>query len=422
MVIKRRWKLLVAGLVVIFMFIEKTTAQEYDLKAVDSLLASSLTRSGPTNTPLAGVSFVIFHKGTKIYERSLGSQQPDDVLPLASATKWMTGACLLALVENKILSLDDKISNHLPAFDTDEKRKITIRQCISHTSGLPERDISQFMAANSLQTVAERLALKPLRSVPGTKFAYGGASFDVVGAVAEKVTGKRWANLFTQYIAKPLHLTQTTYNARRGPLLGGGLSSTLGDYAKFLNMIYRKGTLADGTCVLKPESVEAMLQNQSGNLPVLVSPMPGGFNDYGVGCWREKSDSKDRIMRVSSPGAFGTYPWIDFENEYFAVLLTRDRLSNVRPLLTALRDAVVSAIKGTKPKSPSEVKNLKDVQNKIDTSYFITSGSPGTEIARGISSDHGGCWYVTGSFTQELELSEQTRLVSKGQNDIFVLK
>ncbi len=78
---------------------------------------------------------------------------------------------------------------------------------------------------------------------------------------------------------------------------------------------------------------ESQRLGQSGAVPIVRSPIDG-LSDYGIGVWRERVHADTgAALFVSSPGAFGTYPWIDFERDYAAVFMTDDALEDIEPLV-----------------------------------------------------------------------------------------
>lgn len=103
----------------------------YDFSEVTAL-AQQLVDSNH----LDGASLTLIKYGTVIYERYFGAYDANTIVPIASASKWLSVATLMTLVDEGKLDLYDPVSKYLDYF-TGEKGAITIRQLISHTSGLP---------------------------------------------------------------------------------------------------------------------------------------------------------------------------------------------------------------------------------------------------------------------------------------------
>jgi CubicO group peptidase (beta-lactamase class C family) len=88
------------------------------------------------DAPLDGACLLVVKDGKTIYEQCFGKYKPDTLVSIASASKWLSAATIMTLVDAGKLSLDDSVSKYLPKF-TGTKGEITIRQLLSHTSGLP---------------------------------------------------------------------------------------------------------------------------------------------------------------------------------------------------------------------------------------------------------------------------------------------
>src|SRR5450759_1536934 len=120
----------------------------------------------------------------------------------------------MSVVDEGRLSLDDHVIKYIPSFSGD-KSSITIRQLLSHTSGLPaDSGLSSSGCLSdrftTLATCADKIAAGPLIAAPGTEFNYGGVSMQVAGRVAEIVEARPWEEIFQQRIARPLALTTMT--------------------------------------------------------------------------------------------------------------------------------------------------------------------------------------------------------------------
>jgi CubicO group peptidase (beta-lactamase class C family) len=123
----------------------------YDLGAVDELLEGSL------ETLRQGCALILIQDGEIVYRKAFGSFTPDRVVPVASATKAISGGVIMALVDRGKLGLDDRAVKYLPGFSGD-KSAITIRQMFSHTSGLNHRPFyDRDGSCNTLAEAAEKI-------------------------------------------------------------------------------------------------------------------------------------------------------------------------------------------------------------------------------------------------------------------------
>ncbi len=269
-------------------------------------------------------------------------------------------------------------------------REITIHDLLTHTSGLSYRffdrpALGKLYAEAGVSdglcetpgTIGEnvlRLAKLPLLHQPGTAWEYS-LSTDVLGRVVEVVSGQTLDAFFRERIFRPLRMEDTSFlvpeskrirlaalytpgpdkairrvgpgRVHAGALVysatyptadgskyfcgGGGLCSTIGDYARFLQMLLNRGEL-DGMRLLKPETVDLMTRNQIGDLRLAFPNHGDGFGyGFGVLTKRGKTDEFRRSMyddvasvgTYSWGGIFNTYFWVDPERELFGILMTQ---------------------------------------------------------------------------------------------------
>jgi CubicO group peptidase (beta-lactamase class C family) len=259
----------------------------------------------------------------------------DSVFWIASMTKAVTAAAAMQLIERDKLSLDTPIGDVLPdlaapqvleGFDESgeprlraAKNPITLRHLMTHTAGFAydiwNGDVVRYLEKTGLPTITtcKNGALKtPIMTDPGTRWEYG-TNIDFVGKAVEAVSGKRLDAYLRDNIFAPLGMTDTGFKigeSQRKRLVamhqrgedgslapipfeleqepefhmgGGGLYSTAGDYIKFTQMILNKGR-ANGTEVLKPETVAMMGENHIGEFTVtkLTSAVAFASNDVDL--------------------------------------------------------------------------------------------------------------------------------------------
>ena len=296
-----------------------------------------------------GVTAMVFKDGRLLYRVDVGAISRTAQLPVASASKWMTAALVMTLVDEGRLSLDEPIGRQLPEF-TGVSGRITLRQLLSFTSGQGSlRGFFDIMQSPriTLAEAAREIAARPLEDPPGAVFKYGSPALQVAGALAERVTGESWAVLFEERLARPLGLTHSYWSAPlrphldpaivRNPNLQGGLVTTAEDYAKFLTMLAANG-LYRGRRILSPAAVAALETAHTLNIPMAYLP-PGarGGGHYALGNWCEVVVANGRCTLVSSPGAFGTYPWIDRTTGLYGIFFMRYRLPRVADNLREAR-------------------------------------------------------------------------------------
>jgi CubicO group peptidase (beta-lactamase class C family) len=360
------------------------------LARIDELFAKAAREK-----QIAGSVVLIARKGQVVHLTASGfadveARRPmttDTIVRLASMTKPVTSVAAMILVEEGKLRLDDPVSKYVPEFKgqkvlvpardgaeeklVDANREVTIRDLLTHTSGLTYAfpgDSSpmakRYTAAKinfGLTATTEkigdnvkRLGALPLAHQPGAAFTYG-LSTDVLGRVIEVASGQALDEFFRERIFVPLRMTDTSFlppadKAGRVATLyglgpdgkvvrragawsydgsktyfsgGAGLLGTAGDYARFLLMLQGGGRLG-GTRLLKPETVKQMTTNQIGDLTVgPLSPMDGFGLGFGVLTERNKGKAAMSVGSYSWGGAYYTSFWVDPRKELVAVMLTQ---------------------------------------------------------------------------------------------------
>jgi len=263
-----------------------------------------------------GGAFLLKWNGQTVCEAYFGSYTEYTTVPLASATKWLSAATILTLVDDGTLALEDPVSKYLPYFSGD-KRAITLRQLLSHTSGLPSEHPCMFQAELTLDECARRIATLDLLAPPGTQFNYGGAAFTVAGRMAEAASDLPWRALFEARLQAPLHLNSTSYGLTDNPVLSeGSTRSSLRDYGAFLHMILDGGR-AGNRRILSEAAIAEMQRDQTAGTVESGSAR----TTYGLGVWRDRVRPDGTASQISSPGAGGFVPWVDWERNVAGVLM-----------------------------------------------------------------------------------------------------
>ena len=307
--------------------------------------------------------------------RELEGDQPmraDTLFRIASMTKPITAIGVMILVEEGKLSIDDPVEKHLPEFSgqmmlgyrqgdayiaSRPPRPITLRDLLTHTSGLPEAPLPDSpdrdaKPATTLAGASENYGRRRLSFEPGSRWSYSNAGINTLGRVIELASGMSYENFLKIRIFDPLGLVDTTFypspdqmgrlamtyardggelqpvaSSKVAPKLGerppspaGGLYSTAPDLAKLCRMMLGRGAL-EGRRVLSEASVDRMTRLQTGDIKC-------GFVDgmgFGLGWGVVKQPVG--VTESLSPGtfghggAFGTQAWIDPTRGRFVVLL-----------------------------------------------------------------------------------------------------
>ncbi|MEC8253475.1 MAG: serine hydrolase [Planctomycetota bacterium] len=306
-------------------------------------------------------------RGSRELHRSLhGAFAGDQTVRIASASKWLTVATILTLVEDGTLDLDLPVARYVEEFERADKRRVTLRQCLACTSGLPAR-LGERMTGWDMDAFAEAVADEALRTQPGAAFRYGGVGFQVAALAAVRATGKVWHELFRARIGDRLGMRDTSFGALHPmgsepgqaalPWVAGGAVSTLNDYTRFVRMLISDGRWR-GQQVLSKHSVDTMLRDQV--LPRIDVRAPSGADfdaRYGLGTWVEQDD--DEVLRYSDPGAFGFTPWISADRTYGGVFAVEGRGKAVRRKFDGVHDAVATAVASPDVAGTAEVVKLR---------------------------------------------------------------
>ena len=238
----------------------------------------------------------------------------------------------MTLVDQGKISLDDPVSKYIPVLDKYMKSYITIRQCLAHTTGIDNAKggLAKMMERKkyeSLEEEANAIAAKEISNNPGKEFAYGSSGLNLAARVAEIVSKKSFDRLVQEKIIRPLKMRATTFTNDNGsaPNPSGGAQSTANDYMNFLIMILNKGVF-EGKRILSEEAIAEMQKNHFPGLPVKFTPKAAEGFEYGLGEWIQEKDANGNATVVSSPGLFGTWPYIDKCRNYAAIIFVKTLL------------------------------------------------------------------------------------------------
>jgi CubicO group peptidase (beta-lactamase class C family) len=271
---------------------------------------------------------------TKIMARKKGKDgkemvkdfSENTIMPIASCSKWLSAALVLTFVDEGKLTLQDTVGKYLTTLIKTGKGNITIAQCLSHTTGINAGDlkesIKQFKNANSMDDAMAIIAPMPIDSKPGESFRYSNVGLQIAGAVIEKISGKDFKTLFKERIATPCQMLNSNFGDTNLPIPAGSAQSNALDYLHFLIMILNEGNY-NGKQILKKETIRSMQKSYTFNKKIMYSPKEAGNWSYGLGEWL-MSDviENERSKVVSSPGLFGTFPWVNNKMGYCAILFT----------------------------------------------------------------------------------------------------
>jgi CubicO group peptidase (beta-lactamase class C family) len=357
---------------------------------------------------IAGAVTLVARRGRVAHLEAFGhldveSRKPagtESLFRIASMSKPVTGVAILMLVEEGKIRLTDPVSRFIPEFKTMQvsadgvppvptKREITVRDLLTHTSGLVSgagnAEIAKTLPGMALLTdttrpqetlerYLPRIVAFPLSFQPGERYSYSPlAAFDVLGRIVEVASGQTFDRFLKSRLFDPLGMTNTSFTSwreqpqrlaaiyRRTPggverfanqnqLVsdvyfsgGAGLVSTAEDYFQFAQMLLDRGR-ANGRVLLSPTTVDLM------TAPHAPDTLPGSTRggDFGLSV-QVMRDPLALGQHVSSGsfgwgGAYGTNFWIDPKEKLVGVLMIQMQGGSAetrRDFQTAVMQAIV---------------------------------------------------------------------------------
>ena len=328
--------------------------------------------------------------------------EEDTIFRIYSMSKPVTSVALMMLYEDGRFQLENPVSRFIPAFKdlkvysadgnhTAPEREMTIRDLLTHTSGLTygfmqstavdamyrEQAVEQ---SKSLEEMVQKLAKIPLLFSPGTRWSYSVAT-DVCGYLVEKISNIPFDDFLREQIFEPLSMEDTgffvpdekihrfaanyqrtenddlqlfdspeTSHYQRSPGLfsgGGGLVSTVHDYYKFASMLLNQGEY-EGTRLLGRKTVELMTSNHMPGHGDLASMGQAVFSEstydgigFGLGFSVMLDPATAQILGTEGEFAWGgaasTYFFIDPDEDMLVIFLTQLMPSSAYPIRRELR-------------------------------------------------------------------------------------
>ena len=350
------------------------------LRAAEPRVADSLQPFVDGNT-LAGAVTLVANRDKVLDLEAVGysdvaaktPMKTDALFWIASMSKPITATALMMLVDEGKVKLDDPVEKYLPEFKgqmllepgkDEAPRKpshpITVRNILSHTSGLPFKSKAEEPTLDMLplRDAVHSYAEAPLVFDPDSKYQYANAGINTAGRIIEVVSGMPYEDFLQKRLFDPLGMKDTTFwpneeqvkrlaksykpgkdgmgleeisitqlhyplsDHKRQPMPAGGLFSTASDVGAFCQMVLNGGTFR-GKKYLSEDAVRQMTSTQTGDL----LNHGKGDNGYGLG-WQTSHKSKgDAGPVIVGPcghgGAYATNMWIDPERGLVTVYMVQ---------------------------------------------------------------------------------------------------
>ncbi|HLA57108.1 MAG TPA: serine hydrolase domain-containing protein [Puia sp.] len=283
-----------------------------------------------TNQKLLGNDVIAFaYKDGKIVykkeiEKEIGNFNGRVQVPAGVASQWLVAATIMAYVDEGKISLDDKVSKYIPIFAKYMKTYITIRNCLSFTTGIhadPPGPLKLLEKSKypDLETEVNAFASKrDIESNPGTEIFYSQIGPDIAARVLEVITKKTFDRCVSDKILRPCKMRGTSFTNDNGLVTNAasGAVTTSNDYINFLGMLLNKG-LFEGKRILSEKSIADMETIQFPTLPVKYMPKEAAGLKMGMGCWIDGGNT------ITSLNLTGFYPYVDRKLNYAAILVPR---------------------------------------------------------------------------------------------------
>lgn len=211
------------AIVILAFLSEAARADEPTPEAVDAVMTDALKAFRVPGAALVVVQGdkTLVLKGYG--HRSLGAEEAvtaDTVFPLASCTKQFTTTLLAMLVDDGALDWDDRVSKHFPEFklsDPNANALLTVRDLVSHRTGLGDNDLLWYRAPWSLDHTLKQVPLLPLEYPFRGGYRYSSIPFMAAGRIAEKCGKKKWEELVRERILEPLDMKGLTFTTTEIP-------------------------------------------------------------------------------------------------------------------------------------------------------------------------------------------------------------
>ena len=348
---------------------EPTPATARDFSAVTEAVQSFVDER-----ELNGAGLIIVERDEGVlYHEHFGEFDENRISLIASSSKMISAGVLLSLQEQGLVDINAPISEQVDW--AGDQTEVTPAQLVSNSSGLVGLGpnllyppyICQWIGDEELENCGATVLASPADDEdtisPDTEFRYGGAQWQVAGAVAETLSGKPWATLINEIYNEPCGLDSlgyinlgqvpgdggfgypTAFNGdpdgvepTENPNIEGGAYVTTGDYGTLL-LMHLQGGMCGDTQVLTQESLDTMHADRI--VTAYEGDAGGPGTGYGMGWWIDRETG-----RISDGGAFGTVPWLDLDDGYGAYLVIEDSSTVGGELADIIEEMVHDAVVG----------------------------------------------------------------------------
>lgn len=330
----------VSSILILMLFFQLSKAQ--DFTAADQFLQKNMKALG-------GELIVLVQKdGKPVYKKELGKDFTlKSSAPADEISQWFTTAVVLMLHDEGKLSIDDAAAKYIPKFEQYMKGYITLRHCLSHTTGLDagKEGVGKILNKNNFDNLTNEvdtyISKRDIVANPGETFAYNRIGTAIAAKAAEAATKKTFDRLALEKLFRPLGMRQTLFNNNNGKVDPvAGAVTTGEDGMKFLQMLLDKGTLA-GKKILNEATVAELRKAQFSDARIVSKPDTYKDYDYCLTTWVAEKDDAGNAT-VLRQGLSGNQALIDFTNNTAVLVLLKDpegekKRNLVNELMTLLK-------------------------------------------------------------------------------------
>jgi len=279
-------------------------------------------------------SFSVERQDGRRYSYNRGGSTLQTSYESASTSKLVSAVVILRLVEQEYLSLADKPQEHISGWpitsSSNSLYNMTLEHLLSFTSGLTTEPICLNAGLAIFDTCVNSIATTNAGNglTPGQEFYYASTHLQVAGLMAMRARGlATWQDVFTEFKTQTGLFANSTYDlpSATNPRLAGGMHWTGEDYMAFLKAL-KNGLLLNST------SMGQLLADHTAGVTIAYSPALAGAGEdwhYGLGLWHECQSATFNCTagtRVSSPGAYGAYPFWDRSHGYIGIVARQGAL------------------------------------------------------------------------------------------------
>ncbi len=331
--------------------------------------------------------------GRIVYSRAFGlanmamnkANTPETKFFIGSISKQFTAAAIMILQQDGLVDLDQPISEYLPSYPSESGTRITVRNLLKQTSGIPNftDDIEILLMRTesvSPEELINRFSSRSLEFEPGTKFRYSNSGYVLLGKIIEAISGQSYEAFLHRRIFKPAGMSNTGYGRREaavpnradGYTVGdkevivealpveysllyssGALYSTVGDMAKWDSILYTGS-------ILTPESVDEM-----------ISPGQGG---YGFGWFVEERFRRRHTFHGGFMDGFNTTfeRWPD--DRLCVIVFSNEDEAPVKKMARGLA-AIIFGRECERPVSKEPVNFDPDILEQYEGVYEMINGT-----------------------------------------------